>query len=144
MSDEGDRSNVYDIVGKRARRGLGETPSKASPLEDATDPPDPPIMDETIRRLEIAVARLEGAFEGLRHSQNLTIGALGLVGTVISAIVISFGIYTLQRIDALPADFERLNATLSSAITAAKQQPPQVILVPAPQQSPAPAAPAKP
>ena len=88
----------------------------------------PPDMSERLARLEGAFDGLKMAIDGLRHTQNITIGAIGIV----FAAVIGFGIYTLQRIDSLPADFERLNQTLSSAITAARQAPPQVIVIPSP------------
>ena len=81
------------------------------------------------------MARLEGAFEGvklsidaLRHSQNLTVALVSIV----FAAVVGFGIYTLQRIDSLPSEFQEINRTLSQAITAARSAPPQVILMPAP------------
>jgi hypothetical protein len=85
------------------------------------------------------VARLEGAVEGLRHSQNILAALVALV----AAFVIGFGIYTLQKIDnlddkvnKLPAqissDIRDLTQTLANAITASKQQAPQVILMPSP------------
>jgi len=88
---------------------------------------------ERLARLEGEFSGLKAAIEGVRHAQNMTMGLMGIG----FAIVIGFGIYTLQRIDNLPAEFERLNQMLSSAITATKQQPPQVILIPAPSLPPA-------
>lgn len=97
------------------------------------------------------ISRLEAIFEGfkdivdsLRHSQNWTLGAIGLV----AALLIGFGAYMLNRmdnladkVDAVPgqinSNMHELTQTLSTAITAAKQQQPQVILVPAPQPQPA-------
>lgn len=99
--------------------------------------PHLPGMDERI-------GRLEGSVEGLRHSQNLTVGIVSLVALVL----IGLSVYELQRLDslsdkvsALPgqisSDMRDLTKTLADAITAAKQQPPQVILMPAPPPQPA-------
>jgi hypothetical protein len=99
-------------------------------------PHDPDMSDERIGRLEEAV-------EGMRHSQNLTIGATVGVGAILAAFVIGFGIYILQKVDTLddkvnklPAqissDIRDITKTLAEVITATKQQPPQVILMPAP------------
>jgi hypothetical protein len=96
-------------------------------------PHTPKMSDERI-------GRLEGAVEGLRHSQNMLAGLIALV----AAFVIGFGIYTLQKIDTLDdkvnklpgqisADIRDITKTLSEAITAAKQQAPQVIIMPSPQ-----------
>jgi hypothetical protein len=98
-----------------------------------------PHMPESDER----VGRLEGAVEGLRHSQNMLAGLIALV----AAFVIGFGIYTLQKIDILDdkvnklpgqinSEIRDITKTLADVITATKQQPPQVILMPAP---PAPA-----
>ena len=75
---------------------------------------------------------MKDSVEGLRHGQNMGMALLG-VGF---AIIIFFMGYLLTRIDNLPAEFERLNQTLSSAITAAKQAPMQVIMVPMPMPPP--------
>ena len=89
------------------------------------------------------LAKLEGAFEGLRdliegvrHSQNILMGLVGVGFAIMVAVLV----YAITRIDNLPVDFERMNQTLSQAIIAAKQQPQQIIVVPSvpPQQSPAP------
>jgi|ERR1700732_942928 len=88
------------------------------------------------------LAKLEGSFGGVKHAQQMTLVAIGLLAT----FVIGFGIYELQKIDALndkvndlpgkiSADLRDITKTLAEAILAAKQQPPQVILVPAPQPS---------
>jgi hypothetical protein len=86
------------------------------------------------------LSRLEGAFEvaleGIRHGQNLMLGLVGIG----FALVIATLVYVVQRIDSLPNDFMHLNQTLTSAITASKQEP-QVIVVP--QQQLAPPAPLK-
>jgi hypothetical protein len=41
------------------------------------------------------LARVEEAISGLRHSQNLVVA----LGALVVAVVVGFGIYTLQRID---------------------------------------------
>jgi len=78
------------------------------------------------------LARLEAAVEALRRSHDIIIGIVALGFTLIITLMIGLGAYTLSRIDTLPADFARTNQLLSSAITATKQQPAQIILVPAP------------
>jgi hypothetical protein len=47
------------------------------------------------------IARVEAAIEGLRHSQNLTIGATA----ILAAFVVGFGIYGLQKIDQIQDSF---------------------------------------
>jgi hypothetical protein len=87
------------------------------------------------------ISRLEGALDGLRHNQTMLLAAVGLVLTVL----LGFGFYgmnrfdrTDNRIEELPgkisSDIRDITRTLSEAITASKQQAPQVILLPAPQQ----------
>src|SRR5437879_2516708 len=91
------------------------------------------------------VGKLEGAMDGLRHNQSILIGAVGLVLTVL----IGFGFFAMNRLDQLNSrlneipgkinsDIRDLTKTLSEAITASKQQQPQVILLPAPVPAPAP------
>jgi hypothetical protein len=84
------------------------------------------------------LGRLEGAVEGLRHSQNMMLGSVGLVAAlvaVVAAFVIGFGIYELQRIDALndkvnalpgqiSTELRDLTKTLADTITAARQPAP--------------------
>lgn len=83
------------------------------------------------------LARLEGALGGVMHVQTQIF--IGL--TVVAAFVIGFGVYTLTRIDSLSdrlnempnkisVDLRDIAKTLAESITAAKQQPPQVILIP--------------
>src|SRR4026207_2190214 len=83
----------------------------------------PPDMNERLAKLEGSFDGLKMGVEGLRHSQNMATGALGAGVGVGFLVVIFFLGYLLTRIDNLPAEFERLNSTLSSAITAAKQAP---------------------
>jgi hypothetical protein len=90
---------------------------------------EPPMIGERL-------ARLEAAIEGLRHSQNLIIGIMAIGFAVVTAVI---G-YAITRIDNIPTDFERMNSTLSQAITASKQQQPQIVVVPMPVQQPTTAA----
>jgi hypothetical protein len=102
-------------------RNIGSSP-------EGPDDHMPTVLGERLAKLEGSFDGLKIAIEGLRHSQNMTLTAVLGVGVILAAI----GIYVLQCIDALPTEFERLNQTLSSAITASKQQQPQVILIPTP------------
>lgn len=81
------------------------------------------------------MAKLEGAFEGvklsidaLRHSQNVTLAVMGIGFTLLLGI----GIYTVQRVDQIPGELRGIADSISQAVTASKQAPPQVILMPAP------------
>jgi hypothetical protein len=98
----------------------------AKPAVDSTGGDGHTPLDGFGERL----ARLEGAFEealnGIRHGQNLLLGVMGIG----FALVIAVLVYVVQRLDNLPNDFERINQTISGAITAAKQIPPQTIVVP--------------
>jgi hypothetical protein len=95
------------------------------------------------------LGRLEGEIGGLKHSQNMLLGSIGLVGAlvaVVAAFVIGFGVYTLQRVDAvndkvnalpgqISSELRDLTKTLADVIIATKQmQPPPI----PPQQSPSP------
>lgn len=93
------------------------------------------------------IARIEAAIEGLRHSQNLTIGATVGVGGIIAAFVIGFGIYTLQRIDqtqdaiareaaATRQELVGVTTAIANSITAARQMQPQILVVPSGSQTP--------
>lgn len=79
------------------------------------------------------IGKIEAAIEGLRNSQNLTVGAVVGVG----AILVALGVYTLQRIDslsdrvnALPfeisSELRDITKTIADVIIATKQvqQPP--------------------
>jgi hypothetical protein len=111
------KSNVVDP-------GIWGNPARSPPERMSDNGGEPPDMNERLNRLEIAVAELRGAIDGLRHGQNVALAVM--------ALIVAIGLYALTRIDSLPADFERMNQTLSAAITASKQSPPQVILIPAP------------
>src|SRR5205814_8197627 len=94
------------------------------------------------------VAKIEGAIDGLKSS----VDALRWVVTILAALIIGgfafLGVQMTQannriagvegEVRALPdkinSNLLNLTKTLSDAITAAKQQPPQIILVPVPPQ----------
>jgi hypothetical protein len=89
------------------------------------------------------LSRLEGSFEGLRSNQTLLMSAVGLV----SALLIGLASYTViqvsavnNRLSELPgkisSDLRDLSGVISQAVTASKQTPPQVILMPTPSQQP--------
>jgi hypothetical protein len=89
------------------------------------------------------LGKLEGTVEGLKHGQTQLLVAIGIV----AAFVIGFGIYGAQRFDSLnekvnglpgqiSAELRDITKTIAESITATKQQAPQVILLPAPQQQP--------
>src|SRR4051812_43687050 len=108
--------------------------------------------------LESRLARLEGLVEGVRTSLTITFSAVPRAG----GLVLAFGWWTVIRIDVWAAKIGDLNTkvdqlpakitsdllalvpTLSQAIPAAKQPPPQIILMPAPQPAPSTAESAKP
>jgi hypothetical protein len=141
MNDHQLPENVTPMPGAE-RRGLA----------NRADDTDPPGMDGIDGRL----ARVEAAIEGLRHSQNLTIGAMVGIGALLAGFIVAFGIYGLQRVDAvdtkIDAKFDALGrrmseesahtrqdligitAVISNSITAARQmQAPQPTPPPSPQ-----------
>jgi hypothetical protein len=115
-------------------------PGPEKELESGSGDGRVPPMNERL-------AKLEGVVDGLGRTQEFTLIAVIGVGAIIAAFVIGFGIYSLQRIDtmndkivALPAqintDLRDITKTLAESITAAKQQQPQIILMPAPAMPP--------
>src|SRR4051794_17783077 len=58
------------------------------------------------------LGRLEGAVEGLKHSQNLLTALVALV----AAVVVGFGVYTLQRIDQVNDKVNALPGQIASEI----------------------------
>ncbi len=85
------------------------------------------------------LGRLEGAFEGMRHSQNMLGVTIGIGFTIVVAILVFLGGYVLVRMDQLTdkvndvpdkinAEMRDITRTLADSITAAKQVPPQVLL----------------
>jgi hypothetical protein len=101
-----------------------------------------------VAEMNAQIAKVEAVVEGLRHSQNLTLAAVVGVGAIIGALMIYGFTRTDQlaeRIAAIPGQVAAENRdiikTLSDAITATKQQAPQVVLLPppaTPQQAPPP------
>ncbi|MBV8118353.1 MAG: hypothetical protein JO081_00250 [Alphaproteobacteria bacterium] len=100
------------------------------------------------------IARLEASIEGLRHSQNLTIGATAAIGGVLAAMIVGFGVYGLQRIDQTQESISRevamtrqelvgVATAIANSITAARQMQPPIIISPAPNTPPSPSAPSK-
>lgn len=109
-----------------------------------------------------ALGELMGALDGLRHSVTVLSGAVALTAAVMLAGFAFLGFLLARldsrldqvngKIDALPqrlsdeframrAEMAAQTSAIANAITAAKQQAPQVILVPAPPQHSAPEAP---
>jgi hypothetical protein len=97
----------------------------------------PPRVDLAER-----IARLEAAVEGLRHSQNLTTGAMATVGAILAAVIIGFSVYGLQRVDQTQESISREAAAtrqelvgvvtaIANSITAAREMRPPVVVVPA-------------
>ena len=85
------------------------------------------------------LSRVEGIIQGLQHSHSQMFVSIVLVATT----MIGLSIYILTKIDgltdrmnalpgAISSDLRDITKTLAESITAAKQQPPQVILMPAP------------
>jgi len=122
---------------------MGDTPSGGK----GSEPPDM-TMNERLRALEAEV-------KGLTRVQDFTLLSVLGVGGILAAFIVGFGIYGLTRMDqlaektsAIPgqisAELRDTVRTLSEAITATKQQAPQVILLPAPPQQQAPQSPLPP
>jgi hypothetical protein len=97
-------------------------------------------VGERLSRLEALFESFQSVVDSLRHGQNWTLGAIG----ILAALMIGMGAYMLNRMDtisdkveAVPqqvnANIRDLTQTLAVAITASKQQQPQVILLPQPQ-----------
>lgn len=85
------------------------------------------------------LAKLEGGYDGLKHGHIVTITAAGLV----SALLLGSVLYLASKVDRLgdqvaevpakvSAELQRMNQTLLQAVSASKEQPPRVILYPAP------------
>jgi outer membrane murein-binding lipoprotein Lpp len=129
------KENILDFEEQAAR--LRE--SAVTPPVLSGGGPHMPDMDND------RLGKLEGQFDGLKHNQTITFAAIALV----SAILLAVSSYSLIKLDTLSnriselpskisADLRDITSTLSQAITATKQQSPQVIFIPAPQPVPAP------
>lgn len=117
----------------------GAAPSKTPALEGGNGGPHPPDMTDISGR----VARVEGAVEGLRSSIDALRWVIGILALVIVGGISFLGVQLTrsdsriatfeEKVDALPDKINmnllNLTKTLSDAITAAKQAPPQVILM---------------
>jgi hypothetical protein len=117
------------------------TPRRSPPLESGGG--DGQVPGDMSARL----AKLEGELGGLKHGQSLLLGAIGLVAAIV-ALVVALSVFTLTRINLtndrleavaqrqieLPtkvgAELRDIAKTLADSITAARQAPPQVILLP--------------
>lgn len=122
--------------------------SRLPTLDGGEGGPHPPDMSELSGR----VAKVEGAVDGLRSSIDALRWVVGILALVIVGGISFLGVEVTRtdgriaalesKVDALPdkinANLMNLTKTLSEAISAAKQQPPQIILMqpPAPQQKP--------
>lgn len=113
------------------------------------DPPPPPPQDPGMHE---RITKVEGAIDGLKHTQNIVWGGVvGVAGLMLAAaaIVVTLQFYVLSEVngitDKIAAEFRSMRAeqsaqtsAIANSITATKQQAPQVILVPAPQVQPPP------
>ncbi len=127
--------------------------TSAVDAKDAGSPIENPPKQDHHESMTERVAKLEGAHEGLKRSQNILImSVMGLAALffALAGIMVSLQISTNSHIDQVQAKVDsisdRLSAefaaqraemsaqtsAISNAITATKQQAPQVILVPSP------------
>ncbi|HYD66300.1 hypothetical protein [Azospirillum sp.] len=97
------------------------------------------------------VSKLEGAMDGVKHAQTSLLAVVSIVGGValaVVALIATLQIFTLTEIggieDTIREEFRALRAesaaqtsAIANAVTATKQQAPQVILVPGPYPAPA-------
>jgi hypothetical protein len=143
-------------------RAAGSAAHAADQIRTAmSDQPTSEESPATPTGLLERLARVEASIEGLRHSQNLTIAATVGVGAMIAGFIIAFGIYGLQRIDAVDnkidtkldaltariadesartrQDLIGITTAISNSITAARQMqapPPPPTPSPEPKQQP--------
>lgn len=119
--------------------GPGRDEKNGGPAGPGGGDMPPPGIDLAARIAGLAerVARLEAAVEGLRHSQNVTTGAMAAV----AAVIIGIGVYGLQRIDQTQDTISREAAAtrqelvgvtnaIASSITAAREMRPPIVVVP--------------
>jgi outer membrane murein-binding lipoprotein Lpp len=149
-------------MGEAIRRSEASR-NKRSDMEKVTGgerPPDRPVdgRDEPpyVSNMRDRLARLEGSIEWFRLVlavvATVAVGGMGFLGIQVSRIdgkitSIDGKISSLsEQVSTLPekinANLRDLTKTLAEAITAAKQTPPQVILMPAPASAPPSLAPA--
>ncbi len=77
----------------------------------------PPPIDLAER-----IARVEAAIEGLRHSQNLTIGATAAIGGILAAMIVGFGVYGSRRIDQTQEAISQTREAISREAAATRQE----------------------
>src|SRR5260370_34508649 len=150
-----DVKNTYEqattglLATGRVRRASWGAGTSGTEPPDMSDNEDMPSMEE-LPYMEARLSKLEIALDGMRHAQNLTLAGVAGVGAAVLAvggIIVALMIYGFTRTDQLSdrlaglpgqiaAENRDIIKTLSDAITATKQQAPQVILLPAPQPSP--------
>jgi hypothetical protein len=125
------------------RAHLQQTKEKAERNSGVADggagPHNPDMLSERL-------AKLEGAFEGLKSSMDSIRWGIAVLSAITLAGFAFFGAQLIRldsRIDAIPTklsdEFRAMRAesaaqtsAIANSITAAKQQQPQVILLPAP------------
>ena len=116
---------------RREREGAQQHPADKTGGAYCSRRPWPSSANGPCKR----IARVETAIEGLRHSQNLTIGATAAIGGILAAMIVGFGIYGLQRIDQTQSLIAReaaatrqelvgVTPAIANSITAARQMPP--------------------
>jgi hypothetical protein len=151
MVEDPKESPAYGRIGGKLEGGISpDFLREFTHLSLDKDRSDAETPGAYIPSMDTRIGKLEGTVEGLRHSQNLTLGGL----TILVAVVLGGFGYMLNRIDALDnrvvelptkisAELRDISKTLAESIAAAKQQPPQIILMqaPAPQLPPSPRAP---
>lgn len=109
--------------------------------------PDMEALMREIAELRGRITQMPTAFQISSWAVSLTIAVIAIIGAV--TVFTNSRIDRLaDKIDALPdrinSNMTALTQSLSAAITASKQSPPQVILMPAPSAPAAPAVPAAP
>jgi hypothetical protein len=110
-------------------RQFEQRPGQASGLEGGSG--DGQIPSDMSER----VARLEAAVKGLRDGINIVLAVVGVVVLILLYAITRIDTVN-DRVNALPnqisADLRDIVKMIAETSTAAKQQPPQVILVPEP------------
>lgn len=140
MSD----SNIHDYVNERAQRGLGVPLTPPAPLAGGPSGPHTPNMsDDRLKAIDGRLIAIES--EQRTHFRWTVTIALALAGLI--ATTTAFLMTRVDRVEdrlsrletsvnELPAkigsNLSQINQTLFQAIQAAKQVPPQVILMTAP------------
>jgi uncharacterized coiled-coil protein SlyX len=154
MAQEPDEPSNVHYLRALLSRALHE-PLKPEPVDDDGEQIQGKSMaDERL-------ARLEGAYDALKVVRPMTVAVIAVLLTAAIGAIAFLGVQVAttnsridrlnDKLDALPAklndelramrsDMAAQTSALANAITATKQQAPQVILVPAPQ-TPSPPAP---